>query len=267
MPILKQGSTGSAVTVLQQQLNRLGFALEPDGWFGEATRAAVRAFQRQAGLLDDGKVGPVTREALQGILPVPRRLNDADLQAAADALGVDLAAVKAVIEVESRGSGFEATGHPVILFERHVFYRQAKVAGLDAEALASRYPNLCSTRRGGYAGGPAEWSRYRHAGRLHPDCAVEAASWGLFQIMGFHWQALGYPSAAGFAGAMAESSAQQLDAFVRFVRLDPALLKALKGHQWAAFARRYNGPAYQDNLYDVKLARAHARYAAGEVAA
>ncbi|MEG6992119.1 N-acetylmuramidase domain-containing protein, partial [Pseudomonas aeruginosa] len=48
--------------------------------------------------------------------------------------------------------------------------------------------------------------------------------------------------------------------FVRFIEADPALLKALKGRKWAEFARRYNGPAYARNLYDVKLERAYARH-------
>ncbi len=58
--------------------------------------------------------------------------------------------------------------------------------------------------------------------------------------------------------------------FVRFVALEDnkALLAALKARKWSAFARGYNGAAYAENLYDVKLARAYAKYAeADKVAA
>jgi len=35
------------------------------------------------------------------------------------------------------------------------------------------------------------------------------------------------------------------------------LTGALKSKDWAVFARRYNGPGYQANAYDKKLARAY----------
>ncbi|MBZ2397801.1 N-acetylmuramidase family protein, partial [Erwinia amylovora] len=76
----------------------------------------------------------------------------ADLQRAAGTLGVPLAAVRAVNEDESRGSGFLPDGRPVILFERHVMYRQLREADQDADALAARYPNIVNPSRGGYVG-------------------------------------------------------------------------------------------------------------------
>ncbi|MNL61260.1 hypothetical protein D3C87_1851660 [compost metagenome] len=37
--------------------------------------------------------------------------------------------------------------------------------------------------------------------------------------------------------------------------------KALLGRKWADFARRYNGPAYKENDYDTKLAKAYDHFA------
>lgn len=65
--LLRQGSVGPDVKKVQAELNR---QLTPrpnlavDGIFGSATRAAVAAFQRKAGLSPDGIVGPLTRAAL-----------------------------------------------------------------------------------------------------------------------------------------------------------------------------------------------------------
>jgi hypothetical protein len=187
------------------------------------------------------------------------RLKEADLRAAADCLGVPLACVKAVNAVESHGSGFLADGRPVILFERHVFYQRLPHA--QAEALAQQYPALCSKVRGGYAGGAAEWQRLLNAGQVANalGTAQEAASWGLFQIMGYHHQVLGYAGIADFVVRMQRSEGEQLDAFVRFLQADPALLKALKARKWAEFARLYNGPAYAEHAYDAKLAAAYAK--------
>lgn len=65
MRVLRQGSTGSSVQLLQLALNRAGYGtLETDGRFGGATRAAVIAFQRAMGLQADGIVGNATHRAL-----------------------------------------------------------------------------------------------------------------------------------------------------------------------------------------------------------
>lgn len=66
MSTLKQGSSGSDVTELQQKLKDLGF--DPngvDGNFGPGTRDAVIAFQQSKGLQADGIAGPQTLAALQ----------------------------------------------------------------------------------------------------------------------------------------------------------------------------------------------------------
>src|SRR5206468_6603194 len=57
---------GPDVEALQQALNRHGFSLLADGVFGPETDSAVRRFQREQGLLDDGIVGPLTWAALDG---------------------------------------------------------------------------------------------------------------------------------------------------------------------------------------------------------
>jgi hypothetical protein len=62
---LRRGSEGSHVRRLQQALTELGF--NPggvDGEFGPKTDAALRAFQRAAGIKADGEVGPTTWAAI-----------------------------------------------------------------------------------------------------------------------------------------------------------------------------------------------------------
>lgn len=258
MDLLKPGAHGLAVQDLQRKLTERGEVLAVDGWYGDATATAVARFQQQAELVVDGVAGPKTLAALRGQAD-PRHLREADLQAAADTLGVPLACIKAVNATESRGSGFLADGRPVILFERHVFYQ--RLPHEQAEALAQQYPALCSKARGGYVGGTAEWQRLLNAGQVANalGTAQEAASWGLFQIMGYHWQGLGYAGIGDFVSRMQHREGEHLDAFVRFLQADPALLKTLKARKWAEFARLYNGPAYAENHYDAKLAAAYAK--------
>lgn len=258
---LRKGDTGAEVRELQRQLLALGYVFDLDGWFGDATEAAVHGWQLGAGLVADGVAGPKTLGALAAGRVDPRLLRQADIEDAAKILDVDVAAIMAVNEVESRGHGFIDDGTPVVLFERHVMYRRLDAAGLDADDLARRYPDLVNPKRGGYRGGAQEWYRLKLARQIADVPAIESASWGQFQIMGHHWNELGFDSAGTFVAAMSATEAQQLAVFVQFIELDPALHKALKARKWADFAKAYNGPAYKDNAYDAKLAAAYARHA------
>lgn len=257
---MRNGDTGAVVRDLQKLLG-----IESDGWYGEKTEAAVRSFQQSVGLIVDGVAGAKTLTALRTGKVDPLLLGHADIKVAANKLEVDCASVQAVHEVESRGHGFLPDGRPVILFERHVMYRRLQAAGQDADALAAKYPNIVNPLRGGYSGGAAEHFRLATAMGIDPQYALESASWGLYQIMGYHWQDLGYQSAGDFHEAMSLSEPAHLDAFVRFILVNPPIHKALKSKKWAEFARLYNGPAYRENLYDAKLARAYERHS-GEVA-
>lgn len=262
---LVKGDTGADVRELQARLISAGYSVERDGWFGDNTEAAVREFQRRVGLVADGIAGPKTLASLRVGKSHPWMLGQTDIATAAEMLGVQVAALMAVNEVESRGEGF-LNSNPIVLFERHVMHRRLAEAGKDADALAARYPDLVNPKRGGYRGGAQEWYRLNLARQIDADIANESASWGAFQIMGYHWRALGYASIGDFVSAMSRNEAAQLDAFVRFILADDGLHKALKARKWADFAKGYNGPAYKENLYDTKLQRAYERHAAAGLA-
>ncbi len=259
--LCKIGAKGDGVALLQRRLARAGYPVPMTHVFDEATERAVMAAQAAAGLVVDGIAGPKTFTALAGAVP-PHYLGAADLQRAADTLGVQLAAVRAVNEVESLGHGMLPDGRPVILFERHVFWQRLESHGIDPAPLAVRYPSLVSTEPGGYQGGSAEYVRLATAMTIHAAAAQEACSWGGFQIMGYHWKGLDYAGIDDFVECMKEGEAQHLEAFVRFIAADKDLLAALKGRKWAAFAKGYNGKNYARNLYDAKLAQAYDKYVA-----
>lgn len=191
------------------------------------------------------------------------KLTEADFKNAALWLDVPVAAIKAFEEVESKGDGFLPDGHPVILFERHVMYRRtkAKYGFTRADALVKQFPDLINPKAGGYGKTSEQPGRLDRAAKLiDRECAIESASWGLFQIMGFHWKALGYPSLQAFVNAMYRSEADQLEAFVRFIKINPSIHRALKARDWAKVAAGYNGPSFKINAYDTKLAAAFARH-------
>ncbi|MET1080316.1 MAG: N-acetylmuramidase family protein [Pseudomonas sp.] len=257
MNALRHGDRGQAVLNLQKALNAHGARLLADGHFGDLTETALRAYQTGTGLVPDGIAGRKTLGTLAG-QDNRHLLGLKDLQAAATRLDLPLATVLAVNAVESQGDGFLDNGKPVILFERHVMHRQ--LGDARAAELASKYPNLVNRQPGGYAGGSAEHNRLAMARQLDDSAAIESASWGLFQILGMHWQLLGYASPQAFAERIAASEAEQLHAFVLYIEAHPELHKALKARKWAQFAQGYNGPGYARNLYDAKLAEAYERF-------
>ncbi|GAA0254516.1 glucosaminidase domain-containing protein [Rhodanobacter caeni] len=71
---LTEGAQGFAVATLQAELSKLGYSgdrghpLKADGEFGIRTRHAVERFQHDHHLTVDGKVGPLTREAMHSAL-------------------------------------------------------------------------------------------------------------------------------------------------------------------------------------------------------
>jgi hypothetical protein len=185
------------------------------------------------------------------------RMNDAAIVAAAEAIGCEVAAVKAVIDVESRG-GFLADGRPKILFERHLFSRFT-----DGRFDKPPHNDIANATPGGYEGGAAEYARLGRAMKLDRAAALKSASWGAFQILGSNFAAAGYADLESFCRAMCQSEGDQLKAFVAFVG-SQKLDDALRRHDWASFARGYNGPNYAKNRYDEKLAAAYRAHKEGK---
>lgn len=194
-----------------------------------------------------------SREALAAGAPLGE---EAFLQACAT-LGVDAACLLAVMRIEARGCGFQADRRPVILFERHVFHRRTR------GAFDTRAPDVSSSRPGGYGpGGAHQHARLAQAATLDEIAALESASWGLGQVMGFNARLVGFPDARAFVAAMRTSEDAQLAAMVSYIEAT-GLAGALVRRDWRAFARGYNGPDFARNAYDTRLAEAHRLYETG----
>lgn len=175
---------------------------------------------------------------------------------------IEYAGLKAVVEVEASGKGFIGDV-PKILYEPHIMYRLLTKKNYITirNNLMKAHPNLCYPRWGTYKYG-AESIQHRRleiASQFNRDTALESCSWGLGQVMGFHWKSLGYESLQAFINDMYESEAKQLEAMIRFIKVN-GLLLALKNKDWVKFARGYNGSGYAKNKYHIKLANAYAKY-------
>ena len=63
-PQVKKGAKGNVTRLIQERLNSVGFNISTDGIFGENTKNAVKVFQKNRGLTQDGIVGPNTWDYL-----------------------------------------------------------------------------------------------------------------------------------------------------------------------------------------------------------
>lgn len=113
--------------------------------------------------------------------------------------------------------------------------------------------------KGHYKGGMGEYDRLEQARKINHEAADASASWGMFQIMGFNYAACGEKSVDSFVKAMCMSECRQL-VLSAALQINPECFPALQAKDWAEFAKRYNGPAYEQNQYDKKLAAAYQKF-------
>ncbi|OOG74839.1 N-acetylmuramidase family protein [Algoriphagus sp. A40] len=272
MQTLKLKSRGPSVSYLQELLGKLGYQIPATGFFGDLTDKAVKDFQLKNNLVSDGEVGIKSwtiliektkpAETLGG-----KFLSEQDLKNFAQKNNLELAAVKAVHEVESSGKGFFVDGRPKILFEGHVFWDQLKKAGIDPASMAnaSNADVLYSKwTKSHYVGGPKEYDRMEKAASLSPNpkvkaAALSSASWGSYQIMGYHSSKLGFGSVQDFVDQMYVHERNHLEAFGRYITAFGCITH-LRAKNWAAFANCYNGSGYAQNKYDIKMANAYQKF-------
>lgn len=207
---------------------------------------------RGASLVVDGLPGPATRRAIEAVFANRNApaITVGEEIAIAESIGIPVKNLRAIAKVESAGGGFDNQGRPKILYERHWFHRLTNGRWSPA--------SFSSARRGGY--NEDSWDKLCRAACLHPLHAFASASWGKFQIMGNHAVSLGYADPLQFAWSMTRSERAHYEALAAFIRVnrldDEARQLSTNPEHCRAFARAYNGPAYEANRYHAKLAEA-----------
>lgn len=184
-----------------------------------------------------------------------RRIDDVDLPLLGRQIGVGEDELHAFIEAETRGSGFDEQGRPKILFERHKFYKYVAPEKRQAAVAAG----LASRKPGGYGKESEQYGKLRRAIEFDERAALLSCSWGLAQVMGFNFKLAGYDSVEAMVRAFMDDEEAHLQAAVNFIR-NSKLDDELRRHDWAGFAKGYNGESYRINRYDEKLAAAFAKW-------
>jgi N-acetylmuramidase/TIR domain len=257
---------GVEVQKAQEMLARLWVYRGPlHGGLDEATRQAINVFLYRQGTVQTGRVDEdlfrrlaVALEAWTKVAPselVAQRLGPPtaeEYRGIAERLGIDGPTLMAIkeLEVGSR-SGFYGDGHPVVVFERHLFSR------FTGGRFDEGHPNVSARTPGGPGPSGEQWARLSDAHALDADAAYRATSFGLFQILGMHHRRVGFETVAEFARFVSQSEANQVEVWARFV--DQRIRAHLQRHDWAAFARAYVGGGSVAARYEQMLAAAYTR--------
>lgn len=173
---------------------------------------------------------------------------------------IEVAAIKAVHFVESKGAAFFADGFPSILFERHKFWKHADKS--KRAEWRERFPSICNpkaTPRDGYGTHHEQRIKFNQAFELDKNAAMMACSWGAFQELGENFEDLGFETVGAFVDKMKESEMAQLEIFVRSIK-HRGLADELRRRDWAGFARNYNGAGYRKFNYDGQIEDAYTKF-------
>lgn len=153
---------------------------------------------------------------------------DADFENAAQALGCDVPAIRAVWEVEAAAKAFRDDGSLTRRFEPH------KMPGSPLNWRDSL--NMPEKER---------WALFDQGIIKNKSATLRATSWGGPQIMGENFRMAGFASVEDMVIAMANSGSAQVHAFVSFIQ-SAGLDTHLRAHDWYKFAVGYNGPGKPD---------------------
>ena len=252
MTIIREGRSGEDVKRLS-----IMFGLTPRITCDKELVEAIKGYQKSRELVDDGIFG---YQSWKSLLIEERysnnqsgRVVDSDYELFGWLLDCEPEMLKAFVKVESSGSGFLASGRPVILFESYQFFKNLKSKGIDPYKYMKGNEDIITDKWiKNYNGGEKEWQKLEKAAKINKEAAYISASWGLLQIMGSNYKATGEKGITGFVSKMSKDEFSQLELGVEFIK-SKGIVPLMISKDFNGMARIYNGPSYAKNGYGLKL--------------
>lgn len=179
-----------------------------------------------------------------------KKLTETQIALLGEKYGHEYAAVKAVTLVEGAGRGYDQkTGLILRQFEPHWFKRKKKDWQKDTKNTLWQANKVSSQA--------IELPAYNSAYASDPNAAMQSTSWGIMQVMGFHFQLLGFKTVQDMVKFAEESEANQLELGLKFIKTNPKMDKALRNKDFETFAYYYNGEQFKKFNYDVRMEEAY----------
>ena len=240
--MLSQGAVGWDVSVLQFLLGRRGCSPGTiDGRFAGATRRAVREFQRSAGLVPDGIVGPATVTALARgahvpIAPGPALSRPTHVVRAGESLAVIAQRYRTTIGAIARANRLDPRRFLIT-------GTRLRVPALAASPVAAAVLTPSSVRMtidywaGRYGVEPrlARALAWMESG-YQPDLVSSVGAWGVMQVLPSTWR---YVEDVLVGRRVARTTEGNVRVGILFLR---QLLREFRGDERLALAAWYQGP-------------------------
>lgn len=178
-----------------------------------------------------------------------KKITNQQLAAIATNNGFEFAAVKAIVMVEGSGSGFDAATEKILIqFEPSWYKRLDAKDGFSGHGVWEE--NKVEKQS-------AEWIAFNDAFSKDSDAAMMATSWGIMQVMGFHYRDIGFNTVGEMVDFAKVSESNQVELGIRFIKKNARLNDALKKKDWSTFAYYYNGEQYKKFNYDNRMMDAY----------
>lgn len=179
---------------------------------------------------------------------------------------LDVACALAVLCVESSGKGFEQNNRDrmIIRFENHKFwkfwgqhhpqqYRQHFAYSSEKVWRGHQWRSDTDSDWQSFHGHQTkEWQVFEFARQLDENAALMSISMGAPQIMGFHYERIGYYSIKEMFDTFSDSIQGQINGLFDF--FSPRMLQYLRDLDFEGFAGMYNGKG-QKKVYGEKINR------------
>lgn len=184
---------------------------------------------------------------------------------------LDVACALAVLCVESSGKGFEQNNGDkmIIRFENHKFwkfwgkhnpqqFRQHFQYSNQKVWQGHKWRNDNDSEWQSFHGNQnSEWQVFQFARQLNEDAAMLSISMGAPQIMGFHFERIGYQSIVEMFDAFSHNIQGQINGLFDF--FSPRMLQYLQDLDFESFAGMYNGNG-QKKIYGDKIQKHYAAF-------
>lgn len=191
------------------------------------------------------------------------RLTEEDYAEVAAELDVEVAAIKAVVDIEtgSKHIGFWKKGKALLNFDSSMYRQYAPKHGVNIAEARKSHPIIFSSPNVKKYGSKqaAQYARLEAAMKINRESALESCFWGMFQIGGFNWRLCGCSSVEEFCTLMNRSERDQLELFAAFCRARN-LVRFIRNKDWSSFSLRYNGPGYKKLNYHNRMAASYKKF-------
>lgn len=146
---------------------------------------------------------------------------------------------RSLLAVESSGHGFSSiTDRLIIRFEPAWFKKE--FAAWVKDNLETTWENTGSNNQ------TDEWTAFDAAFAENADAAMKATSIGMAQIMGFHYDLLGFANVGAMWDHAKISEANQVEQLAIYISKNHELLAAIRNRDFPLIATLYNGAAYKE---------------------